>query len=127
MLSKYKYKMVLEIAPVRITWRQELVEDEDAGNFYVKLIPQVEWNEGLIEQGGTDWTGIRVRHGKYVAGSVQLNKQSLGQLGAMKRSQTAREGQRIYKELIADMNKDLQKKLKIEANKRRGQRWNKKV
>lgn len=122
MLSK-SYKYVLEIAPVRITWSQELVEDEDMGHFYMRLKPHVEWAEDMIEK--KQVPGVHGNVYEYKKGTA--GKVSASVLGATKRNEIARQGRQIFADLKKEWEKDVQKKLRAEYNKRRGQRWNKKV
>lgn len=130
MLSK-RYKLEgLSVAPVKITWSEEVVRDEDAGDFYVKLTPHVDFEESLIERtkhtdiDSTTYTRSHYKPGK--AGKVPPQI-----LGAARRNQIAVAGRKIFAELMRDMQVDVQKKLdmqkRVARNKMTGQRWNKKV
>lgn len=124
MLDKMKYRWDLEIAPVRITWRQELVNDEDMGYFYLKLVPHVEWAEDFIEK-REYWNGhITGKTYEYKPGTVGKVPASI--LGANARNKSAVQGRKIFNELKTDIAKKTQMRLRAESNKRRGQRWNKK-
>lgn len=122
MLSK-AYKYELEIAPVKITWSEELVEDEDKGDFYVRLTPHVSFAMEYIHE-GNDWSrGFRSytrTKTDAIKGPSALTK------AAMRRNEIARQNRKIFEELKKEWTADAQKKLRAEANKRRGQRWNKK-
>ena len=123
MLSK-TYKYELEVAPVKISWSQELVEDEDSGDFYVRLTPTVNFAMEYIHD-GRDWhQGHRARTRTKVD---PIKTPSAAMLGAMRRNEIARQNRKIYEDLKKEWTKDAQKKLRAEYNKRRGQRWNKKV
>lgn len=123
MLSK-TYKYELEVAPVKITWTQELVEDEDSGDFYVKLSPHVNFAMEYIHEGKQWGTG---RKGSTPTKVDKIATPSATMKAAMRRNEIARQNRRIFSELKEEWTKDTQKKLRAEYNKRRGQRWNKKV
>lgn len=118
MLKRYDYD--LELAPVRITWKEELVEDEDSGDFYMKVTPTINWAHDLIESKRT-WLGT-----EFTAKQVS-DKIPAYLLGAMARQKIAEKGRRIEAELKKDIERDVQMKLRADYNRRRGQRWNKKV
>lgn len=94
----------VRVQPVTISWRQELVDDEDAGDFYVKLVPTVNVTEGAKPtKPGVGWELSVIRH------------------------QQAEQRKRIAKQINDETLRHVQNKLKAEKNRRRGQRWNKKV
>lgn len=133
MLHK-KYLYELPIAPVKITWSQELVDSEEDGSFYLRLTPHVEWGEEFLEKRTSyirdgEGTPIGYRHTVHYSSwdRKQKTKLSPGALGAMKRNRDAMRGQKIFNDLKKEWTADVQKKLRTESNKRRGQRWNKKV
>lgn len=134
MLSK-SYKYVLDIAPVRITWSQELVDDEEGGCFYLRLTPHVEWAEDKIKtdvayeyrMGDDGSYHVSGWHNTYSYKPGTVGKIPPSIQGATRRSEIARQGRKIFADLKKEMAADVQKKLRIESNKRRGQRWNKKV
>lgn len=131
MLSRKKYIIATDIAPVRISWSEEVVEDEDMGNFYVRLTPHVDWAADRMQE----WSNphpydARQRLGYYSrawkkGGSASTLKP--GVIGAMKRSEIAEQGRKIFGELKKEWTADVQKKLRAQRNKATGQRWNKKV
>lgn len=100
MLKKYSYDV--ELAPIQISWTEELVQDEDTGDFFVKLIPHVDDAKGIPD--------------------VQL-----GILGAIAKNKIATQNRKIFEEIKRDTAKEVEKQSRAEYNKRRGQRWNKKV
>lgn len=102
MTMKFRARYEVDIQPVQISWTEELVDEEESGNFYVRLTPHVDEVQKM-EQG------------------------SVGLLGAATRSKTAAQGRRIFAELKEKIAKEVEKKARAEYNKRRGQRWNKKV
>lgn len=130
MLSK-RYKLEgLSVAPVKITWSEEVIRDEDAGDFYVKLTPHVGFEESLIEKTKyTDIDSTTYTRSHYKPGTVGKVPPQI--LGAARRNQIAVAGRKIFAELMRDMQVDIQKKLdmqkRIARNKMTGQRWNKKV
>lgn len=104
MLKKYSYEV--EIAPIQISWTEELIQDEDSGDFYVKLVPHVDNATGTTET-------------------------SIGVLGAMAKNRIAQQNRKIFEEIKRDTAKEVEKQSKMQAriqyNKSHGQRWNKKV
>ena len=126
MLSK-TYKYELEVAPVKITWRQELVEDSDLGNFYVRLTPTVNHAMEYIHE-GEGWRPGHISRTKINVDKIGGTRANI--LGGMARNKSAMQGRKIFNELMGDMQADIQKKLDMQArikrNKMTGQRWNKK-
>lgn len=100
MLKKYSYEV--DVTPIDITWTEELVQEEDLGDFYVKLTP-------------------------HVSDSTRSTTTSVGVLGAMARNQIAVQNRKVFEEIKKEAAKDVEKRLRAEYNKRRGQRWNKRV
>lgn len=132
MLTHKKYIIDAQVAPVRITWSEEVVQDEDVGNFYVKLTPHVDWAVDKMTEGyNNNRYDYRTRywyHGNLEWGKPStVGRMSPSVLGAMKRNEIAQQGRKIFNELKKEWTADVQKKLRAETNKRRGQRWNKKV
>ena len=103
MAIKRHYTYNVPVTPVQIDWQQELVETAAEGDFYVRLRPVVSNASGAA------------------------TKASLARQGAMRRNEIARQGVKIFESLKKDIEKDTQMRLRAEYNKRRGQRWNKKV
>lgn len=106
----------IKFAPVKISWDYEIVQDMDAGDFYVKMNPHVDYADDMITV-GTWGTSV-----KQPDTSVPLHLK-----GGFKRQEIAEQGRRISAELNKEILKDTQMRLRAEYNKRRGQRWNKKV
>ena len=103
MALKLHYTYSVPVTTVQIDWQQELVDSEEGGNFYVRLIPTV----------------------SNVAGGATTP--SLAAQGAMRRNAIATQSAKIFESIKKDIEKDAQMKLRAEYNRRRGQRWNKKV
>lgn len=115
MLIKKYYD--IKFAPVKISWDYEIVEDIDAGDFYVKMTPHANFAEDMIHS--SVWrTYVR---------SVPDTSIPLHLRGGFRRQEIAEQGHRIAKEINEEIRADLQKQLNKEYNKRRGQRWNKRV
>lgn len=104
------YGIDIDVAPVRITWHEELVEDTDAGDFYLKVTPTVDWAHDLIKKR-----------------EVVSDKIPPHILAAQARQKIAEQNRRIVAELKREAAADIQKQLRAEYNKKRGQRWNKRV
>lgn len=122
--AKYQISGI-DIAPVRITWTQELVDDEDEGCFYVRLKPHVEWADDLAQDKTYKEADGTVHHYKsFTPGTV--SRSQAGKLGGARRNEIARQGRKIFDDLKKKWTADAQMKLRAESNKRRGQRWNKK-
>ena len=92
----------VELAPITVSWTQEVIEDDDAGDFYVKLTPHVEYGTAPTRS------------------TPQL-------LASIARQKQAEQGKRIAKQINDEILRHTQNRLKAEYNRRRGQRWNKKV
>lgn len=131
MLSNKKYIIDASIAPARVSWSETVVMDRDAGDFYVRLTPHVDWAVDHMREGYNPST-YDTRKRYYSSSLSQLwpdgkiSKVSPGVKGAMRRNEIAQQGKKIFAELKKEWTADAQKKLRAEANKRRGQRWNKK-
>ena len=83
MLHK-KYLYELPIAPVKITWSQELVDSEEDGSFYLRLTPHVEWGEEFLEKRTSyirdgEGTPIGYRHTVITRAGIENRKQSCHQ------------------------------------------------
>lgn len=104
------YGVNVDVAPVKITWREEVVEDEDAGDFYVKLTPTVDWDRE-----------------KLMRGEKVSDKPSPQILAVQARQRIAEQNRRIVADFKKAAAADIQMKLRAQYNKRHGQRWNKKV
>lgn len=129
MLTNKKYVIDAEIAPARVSWSETVVMDPDAGDFYVRLTPHVDWAVDHMREGYNmnsydtrkRYIGRRWYDRPTNVGAVQPSVK-----GAMRRNEIAQQGKKIFAELKKEWTADAQKKLRAEANKRRGQRWNKK-
>jgi len=114
MLIKKHYD--IKFAPVKISWDYEIVEDIDAGDFYVKMTPRANFAEDMITV-GTWGTSVKTPDT-----SIPLHLR-----GGFRRQEIAEQGRRIAKEINEEIRQGIQKQLNKEYNKRRGQRWNKRV
>ena len=92
----------VDLAPIKISWTQEVIEDEDTGDFYVKLSPHVDYG-------------------------AEPSKMTPGMAAIIARQKQAEQSKRIAKQINDEILRHTQNKLKAEYNRRRGQRWNKKV